>query len=217
MRALLFSAVAALFLAIGTFVAWRVLTHNEGTVLPGTLYRSAQLDAKSLEQEIKVHHIHTVINLRGSNPDAPWYKAETAVCRKLGVNHVDVRLSAGHLPPPEEIATLLRAYRAVPRPILLHCRSGADRTGMAACAFLIDQNHVPWKDAERALSWKYGHFAIYPYFEMDEFIQLYGQSANPSLLQWTEKSYPSVYATESHESKWDEMLEPFELLVRGRL
>lgn len=217
MRFLFCILAAFLVLAVGAYAAWRVLIHNEGTVLPDTLYRSAQLDAKSLTQEIAAHHIRTVINLRGNNDGSDWYRQEIAVCRRLGVDHVDVRLSAGHLPPPKEIATLLRAYREAPRPILLHCRSGSDRTGLAACAFLIDQNHVPWREAEDALSWKYGHFAIYPYFEMDEFIQLYGQSANPSLLEWTEKSYPALYAKESHESKWDEMMEPFELLIRGRL
>jgi hypothetical protein len=52
---------------------------------------------------------------------------------------------------------------------------------------------------------------------MDEFIQLYGQSQDPSLLHWTEKDYPSVYTEKAHESKWDKIKEPFELLAHGRL
>lgn len=216
MRTLLYFLAAFLILA-GAYAAWRALIHNEGIVVPGALYRSAQLDAKSLTQEIAAHHIRTVINLRGNNDGSDWYRQEVAVCRKLGVDHVDIQLSAEHLPPPEQMEALLRAYREAPRPILIHCRSGADRTGLAASVFLIDQDHVPWKEARHALSWKYGHFALYPYFPMDEFIQLYGQSANPSLPDWTEKSYPAIYENKSHESKRDKMIEPFELLIRGHL
>jgi protein tyrosine phosphatase (PTP) superfamily phosphohydrolase (DUF442 family) len=206
-----------LVLAIAAYFLWRVGVHNEATVVPGALYRSAQLNGKNLEQDIAANHIRTVINLRGRNVGRAWYDDEIAVCRKLGVTHVDVRLSAGHLPPPEEMDLLLQAFRTAPRPILMHCRSGSDRTGLGACAFLIDQDHVPWRKAEDALTWRYAHFPIYPYFAMDKFFQLYGQSKNPSLLDWTEKDYPAVYQRESHESKWDEMMDPFELLVHGRL
>ena len=216
-RHLILALLAVFVLAAGGFAAWRILTHNEGTVVPGTLYRSAQLDAANLTREIARHHIRTVINLRGLNDGSAWYRRELAVCRQLGVHHVDIRWSAQHLPPPDEMRKLLQAYREVPRPILLHCRSGSDRTGLAACTFLIDQDHVPWKEATGALSWRYGHFPLYPYFAMDEFVQLYGQSASPSLLQWTEKDYPALYERDSHESKRDEMMAPFELLVHGRL
>jgi protein tyrosine phosphatase (PTP) superfamily phosphohydrolase (DUF442 family) len=199
------------------FVGWRFATHNEDVVLPGELYRSAQLDTPDLVKMIKANGIKTVINLRGKNAQAGWYIEETATCRELGVAHVDVRWSAQHLPPPAEVNKLLEAYRDMPRPILLHCRSGSDRTGLASSIFLIDQKNVPWQTASRALSWKYGHFAIYPYFEMDEFVQLYGQSGRPSLNDWAAHGYPETYATEMKETKWDEMTEPLELAIRGSL
>ena len=206
-----------LVVTVAGFVLWRVAIHNEGTVVPGTLYRSAQLDAKALKQEIATNHIRTVINLRGANTNHPWYDDELAVCRQLGVDHVDVQWSAQHLPPPDQMEALLRAFRDAPRPILLHCRSGSDRTGLAAGVFLIDQEHEPWKEARGALNLKYGHFAIYPYFEMDEFIQLYGQSGNPSLQDWTEKDYPALYASKSHESKSDKITDPLKLMIHGKL
>lgn len=209
--------VVLLLVAGGGFVGWRIAIHNEGTVVPGTLYRSAQLDAKSLRQEIAANHIRTVINLRGDNTNHPWYDAELAVCRQLGVDHVDVHWSAQHLPPPDQMEALLRAYRDAPRPILIHCRSGSDRTGLAAGVFLVDQEQVPWKEARQALSLEYLHVAAYPYFEMDEFLQLYGQSGDPSLEDWTEKDYPALYESANHQSKWDKIKAPLELMIHGKL
>jgi uncharacterized protein (TIGR01244 family) len=210
-------AVLGTVLFCGGFAAWRVSVHNEAVVEPARLYRSAQLSPADLRGEIAQNGIRTVINLRGENKDATWYQDELAICRDQGVQHVDVRLSAKQLPPPAELDKLLDALQNAPRPILVHCRSGSDRTGLAACIFLIDQDHVSWKKAEDALSWRYGHFGVYPYFAMDKFIQLYGQSSNPSLDDWARRDYPSIYSNEMRESKWDKMTEPLQLLIRGRL
>jgi protein tyrosine phosphatase (PTP) superfamily phosphohydrolase (DUF442 family) len=209
--------VGLLLAAAALFIAWRVATHNEGVVEPGRLYRSAQLDAPALREMIVSHGIRTVINLRGENARVGWYEDEVAVCRDLHVNHVDVCWSAKRLPPPAEVEKLLLAYRETPGPFLLHCRSGSDRTGLAAAIFLIDQDHVPWQAACRTLDWRYGHFATYPYFEMDEFVQRFGQSSGKTLADWVAQDYPTVYARESREPAWHEVMEPVELAVRGRL
>jgi protein tyrosine phosphatase (PTP) superfamily phosphohydrolase (DUF442 family) len=208
---------AGLVASAGALAVWRIATHNEAVVVPGRLYRSGQLDAAEFRDMIGRDHIRSVINLRGPNGKQAWYRDELAVCRQLRVQHYDVNLSAGHLPRPAEAAKLLADLEAAPRPILVHCNSDCNRTGFAACVYLIDQDHVPWRQAESELNWSHGHFALYPYFEMNEFVQLYGQSADPSLRDWIRRVYPSVYAEEMHESKWDEIMEPVELLVRGRL
>jgi protein tyrosine phosphatase (PTP) superfamily phosphohydrolase (DUF442 family) len=216
-----FRTVASVFLTTvllcGGFALWRVGVHNEDVVESGQLYRSAQLTVPQLREDIAQNGIRTVINLRGTNQDALWYRDELATCASLGVQHIDVHFSGKHLPPPNEVNKLLDAIQTAPRPILVHCLTGSDRTGLASAIFLIDQDHVPWKQAEDALSLKFGHFALHPYFRMNEFIQLYGQSGNPSLNNWARQVYPSVYANEIRETKWDEMLEPAELFFYGRL
>lgn len=209
--------LAGILVAVaGAFTAWRLTVHNEGVVEPGALYRSAQLKSAALEKEIKARHIRTVINLRGENDRLSWYRQEVEICRRLGVLHLDVALSARSLPDPKNLLRLLEFYQTAPRPILLHCRSGSDRTGLAVALFEIDQQHLPWQQAKTGLSWHYGHFALYPYFEMDEFVELYGQSGASSLTEWAQKDYPAVYAREMQESRRHEMLEPLEFLLTGR-
>lgn len=209
--------VAGVLIAAAWLLCWRVVTHNEEMVVPGQLYRSGQLTDSEMRDEIARDHIRSVINLRGANPRASWYRDELALCDQLRVRHFDVHLSALRLATPVEADRLLLDFQQAPRPILIHCSSGSNRTGFAAALFLIDEEHVPWQQAENALTVSFGHFALHPYFRSNEFVQLYGQSGDPSLRDWTERVYPSVYAGEMKESKLHEMLEPLELLVRGRL
>ena len=58
--------------------------------------------------------------------------AEKGLARELGVGVVVFEFNAGHLPPPKELARLIDVLQTAPRPILLHCRNGVDRAGMAS-------------------------------------------------------------------------------------
>ena len=49
---------------------------NEHTVIPGRVYRSAQMSRAQLQRSIAEKKIRTVINLRGCCPKMPWYLDE---------------------------------------------------------------------------------------------------------------------------------------------
>ena len=209
------AAFVLLILGVGATTGWRIITHNQGVIVPGELYRTAQLNGPDLREEIESHHIKSVINLRGRNPNSPWWVQEIALCRELDLAHADIPLSARHLPRPGEVADLIRNYDTLPLPILIHCNAGSDRTGFAGAVYLMERKGYAPDRAAQALSWNFGHFAVYPYFEMDEFFELYKQE-NPlhrSLPNWVQRDYPSVYTYEETETTWHEMLEPFESLA----
>ena len=202
-------------LGAGLATGWRYMTHNEGTVVPNELYRTAQLNVADLRKEIETNHIKSIVNLRGANPKSPWWVQEVALCREMGLAHADIPLSARHLPRPDEVSDLIRAYDTLPLPILIHCNAGSDRTGWAGAVYLIERKEFSPGRAKQALSWHFGHFALYPYFEMDEFFDLYTEE-NPSrrsLSDWVRDDYPAVYHYEETETTWHEMLEPFESLA----
>jgi len=213
----LFVAVIGLALSVALgAVLWRCASHNEGVVVSGEVYRAAQLNDNDLRSEIQTYHLKSVLNLRGENPKAGWYIRELAICREMGVVHADVRLSARHLPRADELTQLIGYYHSLPQPMLIHCNAGSDRTGFAGAIYLIECKGVAPVEATRALTWEFGHFPIYPYFEMNEFFELF-ENENPlhlSFRQWAVQAYPEIYAYEETETPWDEMLEPFESLAR---
>ena len=67
---------------------------NFDAVAPRTLYRSAQLTPDQMSIYVRRYNIRTVINLRGENLGQSWYNSEVEETQRLGVAHVDFRMSA---------------------------------------------------------------------------------------------------------------------------
>jgi len=54
---------------------------------------------------------------------------------------------------------------------LIHCQSGADRTGLAAAIWKVIVDNDPKSDAEKQLSIFFGHLPIGKTAAMDRFFQ----------------------------------------------
>ena len=133
------------------------LTGNFHTVIPGELYRSAQPTGDDIARDIREHGIKSVLNLRGPHPGEAWYDEELATSARLGIRHFDLPLSAKRELNDPEVARLETAMRDAPKPLLVHCKSGADRAGLAASLYLLIRGRSA-DDAGTQLSLIYGHF-----------------------------------------------------------
>ncbi|MGN6550600.1 MAG: tyrosine-protein phosphatase [Pararhizobium sp.] len=133
---------------------------NFHTVAAGRFYRSGQLSAAQIAHDVKKYGIRTIVNLRGENAGRPWYDAEVAEAKKLGVTHIDFRMSSRKQLAPDEVAKLLAIFRTAEKPILVHCEGGADRTGLASSLYVAAIGKGSEFDAELQLSPLYGHFGI---------------------------------------------------------
>ena len=142
---------------------------NFHPITPGEAYRSAQLDKDELEYYIRKFGIRSVINLNGKDVGEPLYAEETATCRDMGVRHYDLGLSAGKKPSSHEIEKLLKLFRIAPRPVLIHCRAGADRSGLAAALWKVAIDGEPTSVARDQLSIRYGHMPFGPTQVLDQF------------------------------------------------
>lgn len=131
---------------------------NFHEISPGRFYRSGQLTTRQLEHAIDKYGIRTVINLRGPDPDERWYIDQVRSCQLRGVAHHDVRMSARRVPHKDELCALLRVYEQAEPPLLVHCRGGSDRTGLAAALWVFEEQGRPKHKARKQLSERYLHF-----------------------------------------------------------
>jgi len=133
---------------------------NFHTVTIGEAYRSAQLDPDELSRYIERYGIRSVLNLRGCLKDALWYQEELEVCAEHHVEHYDLGLSASRAPTDEDIRQLIGIFAQAPRPILIHCLAGADRSGLVAAMWKVLVDGEEKRVAKRQLSIWYGHVPL---------------------------------------------------------
>jgi len=142
---------------------------NFHAVADGEAYRSAQPNGTDLAREVAAEGIRSVINLRGENTGTPWYDAEVAESKRLGLTHIDFRMSSRRRLSQAEAAALIELMRTAPKPVLIHCAGGSDRSGLAAALYVAAIARQGEDAAEKHLSLAYGHIALEqnPAFAMD--------------------------------------------------
>ena len=143
---------------------------NFHPITPGEAYRSAQLDRDEVEYYIRKFKIHAIINLRGQNADESWYRQEIETSRNLDIRHFDLGLSAEKAPTSTELTELLRLFSIAPRPVLIHCQAGADRSGLAAALWKMVIDGSSKSVAREQLSIRFGHMPFGPTQALDVFL-----------------------------------------------
>lgn len=141
-------------------IAGARLNNNFHPVVSGEVYRSAQPNAAQLTEYRDAYGIRSVINLRGIAPRAHWYRQEVTQSEALGLNHYDFPMSARHELTAEQARQLATLMRDAPKPLLIHCKAGSDRTGLAAALYLAADAGVSEEQAESQLSIAYGHIGL---------------------------------------------------------
>jgi protein tyrosine phosphatase (PTP) superfamily phosphohydrolase (DUF442 family) len=160
-------------------VGWYESVHWDGNfheVQAQTLYRSAQLGPAELEEKINTYHLKSILNLRGTNPHETWFEDEMRVSNAHQILHMDEALSAGNTVDTQKIERLLQMIDQAPKPLLIHCSDGADRTGLILALYLQERLGVAPDIAHEQLSWHFGHF---PYLRWS-----YTQAMDESYVQY---------------------------------
>lgn len=196
-KLLLLGFLAGLALSLAWPVLHITIGDNFHELLPGRIYRCAQLNKKELDTVISQHGIRTIVNLRGWQPGCDWYLDESRAAHAGNVSLEDVGLSAGRLPPVGEIRRLVRVLDRSEPPILVHCKQGIDRTGLVSALALLLYTDVDVAGARRQLALSYGHVALGRTERMGEFFDLYEgwlqrqniEHASVHFRRWLETDY----------------------------
>jgi hypothetical protein len=188
---------------------YRVLFgNNVHVVLPGRLYRGAQRSPQQLAELVRKHDIRTVLNLRGLCNPLPWYLDQLKVVQQLEISQEDVCLSAGRMPPAQELRRLLQVLDEAEKPIFLHCRRGSDRTGLACAVAMLLEADVTLEQARGHLHWRYGHVSLGRPAYLHRFFDLYeewlaGRPHSPDLFRhWALAEYRGGWCRYEVEEFW---------------
>lgn len=154
-RILRLGAASAVVLAM--YIGGLHLNDNFHEVLPDKLYRSGQLEPGELTEVSQKYGIKSVLNLRGDNTGADWYDNEVAEAHASGVKHLNFRMSAKRELTSSQTMELIAIMRDAPKPLLIHCQGGADRSGLAAALYMSAINKSEPSKADTQLSLFYGH------------------------------------------------------------
>jgi len=129
--------------------------------LDNDIYRSAQPTRQGFEK-IRALGVASVINLRHDHSDA-------ALVEGLGFNLVEIPMVAAKF-TEADVVKVLKAIQAAPKPVLVHCMHGADRTGVISAMYRIVFEN--WTKEEALEEMKKGGYGFHwYYFNIPSFIK----------------------------------------------
>jgi protein tyrosine/serine phosphatase len=146
--------------AVGVFLGGLQVTGNFHTVIAGEIYRSAQPSPSDIARYSRTVGIRTIVNLRGPSAGKAWYDRELAESHDLGITHIDFRMSATHEFTQDKAVELLALLQDAPKPILIHCEAGADRSGLVSALYVAAVGKLGEAAAESQMSVWYGHIGL---------------------------------------------------------
>ena len=129
---------------------------NLGVVDPGKVIRSAQ-PTSQLERLGQGFPDQVHPQLAGRKPGGLVVRRRGADGPASGLAYYDLPLSATRRPTRHELLQLIDVLERCPYPLLIHCKSGADRTGLASALYLMLQRGETPEQAEEAFSLEFGH------------------------------------------------------------
>jgi len=169
---------------------------NFGEVAPG-VYRSNHPPHDRLKS-YRDMGIVAILNLRGT-PRKAHHILEVESCEKLGLQLHSIAMHARFAPLTENLQQLFEAFDTIPRPFLMHCKSGADRAGMASALYQLDQG-ASVDEARKQLSFRYLHIKHSKTGVQDHFLDAYEarlQRGPISIREWVATEYSPQILTES--------------------
>jgi protein tyrosine phosphatase (PTP) superfamily phosphohydrolase (DUF442 family) len=132
---------------------------NLDIVEPGQVLRSAQPVGDVLGL-IRSQKLGSVVNLRGGKPTDPWYSTEVEATEAAGVEFYDLPMSAVRRPSRHDLLVLIDLLDRCKYPLLIHCKSGSDRTGLGVVLYRLYRKGEPPAKAMEGFSLAHGHVPL---------------------------------------------------------
>ncbi len=154
--------------------------------------------------------VKTVINLRGGRHTS-FRALEEEACARLGLTLVDLVVASRDVPARETILNARTLFETVRYPALMHCKSGADRAGLAAVLYMHFRKNKPIREALGQLAPRYLHVRAGLTGVLDYIFERYlaeGEAKGLSFVEWVESpAYdPAAIKADFRAAWWGTLL-----------
>jgi len=151
------------------------------------IYRSAQMNPYTLKKYIKKYNLKTIITFRQDINKSPLSQMEKQVCEDMGIKFIRIGLTSRKLPNKDRLLVLKNAFESSPKPILMHCKAGSDRTSLASFLYLYWNGKI--EEAKKQFSFfKYGHIKNSKAGIIDYCAEKFLESGKKDVIKWCEEN-----------------------------
>jgi protein tyrosine phosphatase (PTP) superfamily phosphohydrolase (DUF442 family) len=147
--------------------------------------------------------IKTIVNLRGEQSFGTRWLEERA-CARHGVTLVNLELKSRAPPTRAKLLAIRKLLGRVEYPILVHCKSGADRAGLMSAIVRHERDGVPIEEAKKQLSLRFGHVGSADTGVLDAVFQRYLEDKAKTGIEfwdWVETVYDPDQVSKSFKAR----------------
>lgn len=154
-------------------------------------FRSSQPTMWQLRRMVKKYGIKTIVNLKGPNERSAYWAFEREQCEKLGIKLVDVNIASRSIPDAARIRRAKEVFESIEYPMWMHCKAGADRTGLYATLYQHFRQGIPIEQTDQLKLWPYGHIKHSKAGKIDYYLEQYltyrKEHPEVGFLEWVER------------------------------
>lgn len=182
------------------FLRARFSNHHD---IGGGMSRENQPSPKRIA-ELAQNGIKTIINLRGVSPKG-FYLLEAEACKAHGIELINYRMYSRDTHTPAAIKGACDLFDNISYPAMMHCKSGADRTGIMGVLYRHFKMGDTIEQAMEQLSFKYLHVRQGKTGMLDFFFKdyiAYNQESPIEFIDWVETVYDPADVKARFMAQW---------------
>ena len=182
------------------FLRLRFANHHD---IGGGMFRENQPSPKRISEWAKMG-IKTNVNLRGESSKG-FYLLEKEACEAHGITMVDFRVYSRDTHTAEKIRGAKKLFESIEYPAVIHCKSGADRTGIMGVLYRHFHMGDSIEVALEQLSFKYLHVKQGKTGMLDFFFKdylTYAQHQEIEFIDWVETVYDPADVKARFMAQW---------------
>ena len=153
--------------------------------------------------------VRTILSLRGprhGRGEHTFSLLESDACARYGLKLVSYPIYSRDVPTAEQVLGARALFDGLDYPVMMHCKSGADRAGLKAVLYLHFRKGKPIAEALDQLHLRFGHVRAGTTGVLDYYFEYYLREIAPkglSLEDWARQpDYDPAQIRKAFKAQW---------------